>query len=79
MRVAAGKQTTRREEEDGKVYKESPEIKRLWPFLGGGGKTNHLLGRARVAQDEDDEEHGSHVGRRVYNQWCPGGHIGNPG
>ena len=29
------------------------------PFVAGGGKTEHLLGCASVAQDENDEEHGS--------------------
>jgi len=62
------------------VYEESPDIKRLWPFLGGAGRTDHRLARAKVARDDEgDEDNGAHAGRRVYNQWCPGGLIGNFG
>ena len=36
-------------------------------FVAGGGRTGHLLGRARVAQAENDEEHGptGAVGRTI--------------
>jgi len=78
MGVAAGKQSTRREEGDGKVYDKSPEITGLSLFVAEAGTTDHLPGGGRVPQDGNHEGHGSDGGRRVYNECCPGVHGGNP-
>jgi len=56
-------------------------------FVAGGGRTGHLLGRARVAQAENDEEHGptGAVGRTIKGaqeaileilaKWMAGSHL----
>ena len=36
-------------------------------------------GDAELAREEKDEGNGFNGSRWVYNQLCPGGHIGNPG
>jgi len=47
-------------------------------LVAAEGKTDHLPGGRRVPQDGNHEDYGSHGGPRVYNEWCPGGHGGNP-
>ena len=76
---AAGKQTGRRKEGDGEVYKKSLGMRHFRVFRARGRQSQPAPSAVRVARDGKDEQKRCKGGGWTCNRCWPGWQNGNPG